>query len=42
MLGEFPNVAGFHGVPKAKLFVQEERPEEVAARIDAFLAGSGA
>jgi pimeloyl-ACP methyl ester carboxylesterase len=40
MLGEFPNVAGFHGVPKAKLFVQEERPEEVAARIDAFLPGS--
>jgi len=39
MLGEFSNVAGFHAVPKAKLFVQEERPDEVAAQIASFLLG---
>jgi pimeloyl-ACP methyl ester carboxylesterase len=38
MLGQFPNVAGFHSVPNAKLFVYEERPEDVAALIERFLA----
>jgi len=38
MVGQFPNVAGFHSVGKAKLFVYEERPEEVAALIERFLA----
>jgi hypothetical protein len=39
MLGEFSNVAGFQAVPKAKLFVQEERPGEVAAQIASFVLG---
>ena len=38
MVGQFPNVGGFHSVGKAKLFVYEERPEEVAALIERFLA----
>jgi pimeloyl-ACP methyl ester carboxylesterase len=42
MLPQFPNVAGFHAVPEAKLFVHEERPEEVARLIDRFLAGTAA
>lgn len=36
MMGQFPNVAGFHEVSDAKLFVHEERPAEVAARISQF------
>lgn len=38
MVPQFPNVAGFHSVAKAKLFVYEERPEEVAGLIARFLA----
>ena len=38
MVGQFPNVAGFHSVRNAKLFVYEERPEEVAGLIGRFLA----
>jgi pimeloyl-ACP methyl ester carboxylesterase len=38
MVGQFPDVAGFHSVRDAKLFVYEERPEEVAALIGGFLA----
>jgi pimeloyl-ACP methyl ester carboxylesterase len=38
MLGQFPDVAGFHSVRDAKLFVYEERPEEVAALIGGFVA----
>jgi pimeloyl-ACP methyl ester carboxylesterase len=37
MTHQFPNVVGFHGVEKAKLFVYEEHPEEVARRIAQFL-----
>jgi pimeloyl-ACP methyl ester carboxylesterase len=38
MVGQFPDVAGFHSVRDAKLFVYEERPEEVAALIGGFVA----
>jgi len=38
MIGQFPNVAGFHSVRDAKLFVYEEHPEEVAGLIDRFLS----
>jgi pimeloyl-ACP methyl ester carboxylesterase len=38
MVPQFPNVAAFHTVPDAKLFVQQERPREVADLIGAFLA----
>jgi pimeloyl-ACP methyl ester carboxylesterase len=38
MVPQFPNVAGFHSVRNAKLFVYEERPEDVAALIGRFLA----
>lgn len=38
MVGQFPNVAGFHVVRDAKLFLYEERPEEVAGLIAPFLA----
>jgi pimeloyl-ACP methyl ester carboxylesterase len=38
MVGQFPNVAGFHSVRDAKLFFYEEQPEEVAALIERFLA----
>ena len=37
MVPQFPNVAGFHSVRNAKLFVYEEQPEEVAALIEPFL-----
>jgi len=37
MVDQFPNVAGFHTVPNAKLFLYEEYPEEVARLIAAFL-----
>lgn len=37
MAGQFPNVAGFHAVRDAKLFVHEERPAEVARLVDRFL-----
>jgi haloalkane dehalogenase len=38
MVPQFPNVAGFHSIAKAKLFVYEEHPQEVARLIDRFLA----
>lgn len=37
MARRFPNVAGFHEVKNAKLFVYEEHPEEVARHIEQFL-----
>ena len=37
MARQFPNTAGFHEVKKAKLFVYEEHPQEVARHIDCFL-----
>lgn len=37
MLWQFPNVAGFHSIADAKLFVYEEHPETVARHIAAFL-----
>jgi pimeloyl-ACP methyl ester carboxylesterase len=37
MAGQFPNVAGFHSIPTAKLFLYEEHPEEVARLIGEFL-----
>jgi haloalkane dehalogenase len=41
MARQFPNVAGFHPVKNAKLFVYEERPQEVAQHIDRFLTRVG-
>jgi pimeloyl-ACP methyl ester carboxylesterase len=38
MVGQFPNVAGFHAIRDAKLFVHEEHPEEVARLIERFLS----
>ena len=38
MVPQFPNVAGFHSIAKAKLFVYEVHPQEVARLIDRFLA----
>ena len=35
---QFPNVAGFHAVRDAKLFLHEEHPAEVAGAIRRFLA----
>lgn len=40
MTRQLPNVAGFHAIPDAKLFVQEERPAEVARLVRAFVSGS--
>jgi haloalkane dehalogenase len=37
MVGQFPNVAGFHAIENAKLFVYEEHPREVARLIGSFL-----
>ena len=37
MLTQFPHVAGFHSIAKAKLFVYEEHPQEVAGLIAGFL-----
>ncbi len=37
MLTHFPNVSGFHSIAKAKLFVYEEHPLEVAQLIEDFL-----
>jgi pimeloyl-ACP methyl ester carboxylesterase len=37
MARQFPNVAGFHEVKNAKLFVHEEHPLEVARHLDRFL-----
>ena len=35
---QFPNVSGFREVGDAKLFVHEERPEEVAELVASFLS----
>lgn len=40
MLAQFPNVAGFHTIANAKLFVYEEHPREVADLILRFLRES--
>ena len=40
MVTQFPNVAGFHTIANAKLFVYEEHPEEVARLIGRFLSGA--
>jgi pimeloyl-ACP methyl ester carboxylesterase len=40
MVSQFPNVAGFHAVAKAKLFFYEEQPREVAAYIEGFVSGT--
>jgi pimeloyl-ACP methyl ester carboxylesterase len=37
MMPQFRNVAGFHTIPNAKLFVYEEHPDEVAAQIGRFV-----
>ena len=39
MVAQFPNVAGFHPIANAKLFVYEEHSQEVASRVDRFLSG---
>ena len=38
MVAQFPNVAGFHSIAKAKLFFHEEHPEEIARLIGCFVA----
>lgn len=38
MASQFPNVACFRSIPHAKLFVQEERPDEVARLALEFLS----
>jgi haloalkane dehalogenase len=38
MVGQFPNVAGFHAIANAKLFFYEEQPREVAGLIERFLS----
>ena len=38
MLPQFPNVAGFHSIANAKLFVYEEHPREVAELIGRFVS----
>lgn len=40
MASQFPNVAGFQTLPKAKLFLQEEYPDAVTAWLTEFLAKS--
>ncbi len=40
MVAQFPNVAGFHTVPNAKLFLYEEHPQEVAGLIERFLSAA--
>jgi pimeloyl-ACP methyl ester carboxylesterase len=40
MVGQFPDVAGFHSIPHAKLFVHEEQPQQVATLVQAFLAST--
>lgn len=37
MLPQFPNVAGFHSIANAKLFVYAEHPQQVAALIRDFM-----
>jgi pimeloyl-ACP methyl ester carboxylesterase len=38
MVGQFPNVVGFHEIANAKLFVHAERPEQVAPLVAGFLS----
>ena len=40
MIGQLPNCRGLETVPKAKLFVHEERPEAVGRMAREFLTGS--
>jgi pimeloyl-ACP methyl ester carboxylesterase len=40
MMTQFPQVAGFHSIANAKLFVYEEYPQEVARLIESFLRRS--
>jgi pimeloyl-ACP methyl ester carboxylesterase len=40
MMPQFPNVAGFWSIPRAKLFIQEEFPDQVAARVVEFLTAA--
>jgi pimeloyl-ACP methyl ester carboxylesterase len=40
MIGQLPNCRGLETVPRAKLFVHEERPEAVARMAREFLTGS--
>ncbi len=37
MASQFPNVAGFETLPRAKVFLHEEYPESVAAWLNRFL-----
>jgi haloalkane dehalogenase len=37
MITQFPQVAGFHSIANAKLFVYEEHPQEVARLVEGFL-----
>jgi len=39
MVTQFPKVAGFHALAKAKLFLYEEHPHEVAQLIAGFVSG---
>jgi len=40
MVAQFTNVAGFHSIPRAKLFVYEEHPQAVADLIGEFVGAS--
>ena len=40
MVPQFPNVAGFQTIAKAKLFFYEEHPEAVARLIERFVSGT--
>ena len=37
MLPQFPNVAGFHALPDAKLFFYEEQPAALAQLVRTFV-----
>ena len=40
MVPQFPNVAGFWSIPKGKLFIQEEFPDQVAEPLTRFFTGA--
>jgi pimeloyl-ACP methyl ester carboxylesterase len=40
MLPQFPNVAAFHSIAAAKLFLYEEHPQQVAELIGRFVSGA--
>jgi haloalkane dehalogenase len=40
MTAQFPAVAGFWSIPRGKLLVQEEHPDEVATLVGGFLAAA--